>query len=175
VKKIVFLNGSGGVGKDEFVKIINNSNKFIDYRLSIRKRSTVDKVKLAAENLYWDGTKSETNRDFLSKLKLLSVAYLDHSFRYISNEINEFLTTKCNSYGNSILFVDSREPDELARFKDNFDCITVLITSNRVKHITTNMADANVYDFNYDYLIENNGSLQDLEDSASTFLSEIFK
>ena len=54
------------------------------------------------------------------------------------------------------------------------DCISLLITNPRVEQITTNMADANVQNFKYDYTIDNDGTIRELTVKALWFLDSIF-
>ena len=46
----------------------------------------------------------------------------------------------------------------------------MLIRNNRVNAVTTNPSDANVTEYGYDYIIDNNGTLQELQDSAELFV-----
>ena len=57
------------------------------------------------------------------------------------------------------MIIDIREPKEIERAKQVFGAKTVFIENNRVKQITSNMADAGVFDYTYDYTIQNNGTL----------------
>ena len=69
-KKIVIINGSGGVGKDAFVE-------FCGEFTCVKNISSVDKVKEAAKVLVnWDGTKDDKSRKLLVDLKRLSIEYM---------------------------------------------------------------------------------------------------
>lgn len=54
-----------------------------------------------------------------------------------------------------------REPEEIQRYVDYLDAITVLVDRNG--HIPNNHADQNVYDFDYDVIIHNDDTLEDLD------------
>jgi hypothetical protein len=71
------------------------------------------------------------------------------------------------------LFLDIREPNEIEIAKRAFNAETILIKRNSVKHITSNMADGNVYNYQYDHIIENNGSIDDLDMAAKIFVNSI--
>ena len=171
MKKIFILNGSGGVGKDTFVQCVK------DYTFRIKDKyvqhiSSVDKVKTAAKNIGWNGEKDEKGRKFLSDIKMALSDYDDSPFKYIENQVEFF---RMESYY-GVLFIDIREPEEIERAKKEFGAQTILITSNRVEQVTSNMADAGVHEYQYDIVIENNGTLEDLFDSAIKFSQEfIFK
>ena len=73
--------------------------------------------------------------------------------------------------GDWILFVDSREPAEIQRFKDEMNATTVLIRRPEVESIeTSNHADAEVFNFNYDLTIWNNSDIMNLENETEKFL-----
>ena len=76
---------------------------------------------------------------------------------------------------NATVFLHVREPDEIELYKNqinaNYDkVVTLLIRNNRVNAVTTNPSDANVTEYGYDYIIDNNGTLQELQDSAELFV-----
>lgn len=162
-KTIVIINGSGGVGKDTFVHLV-------DLIIPTILVSSVDKVKEAASILGWDGVKNESNRKFLSDLKLLSTDCNDHPYNYIKEKIAEF---KSKENKDCILFIMIREPEEIERIKKDFGAKSLLITNDRVKKIVSNMADANVDNVKYDYVINNNGTYNDLKKSARVFLCRL--
>jgi hypothetical protein len=71
------------------------------------------------------------------------------------------------------MFIHIREPKEIERVKTNFNCITLLIKNINVKDVKSNKADANVENYDYDYVIENNEDLKSLEAKAYNFVKEI--
>ena len=159
MKKIIIINGSGGGGKDSFVF-------FCQKYTNCKNISTVDKVKEAYELLGWDGEKTEEHRLNLSNMKDMSTKMFDHPYKYISKMINLFIE---NQY-DEILFIHSREPDEITRFVKDFGCITLLVKNPNVKKIESNHADAEVENYDYNYTILNDGTLQDLEITAKNFI-----
>ena len=159
MKKIVIINGSGGVGKDTFVDYVENV-------VPVLKVSSVDLVKEAAKTLGWDGGKSEKDRKFLSDLKILAGEYCDHSFDYMTYMHNLIFA----DMPSGILFLFIREPEEIERAKKEFNAVTVLVTNSNVESINSNTADANVSNFEYDYVINNSGSLDDLLNKTLVFV-----
>lgn len=150
-------------GKDTFAEILN---KFIP----TRKYSSIDKVKDIARECGWNGEKDEVSRKFLSDLKVLTSEYNDMPFNAIKNEVSKF-----NQDNNKqVLLIDIREPAEIHRAKNVFNAKTILIKNDRVKQINSNMADANVYNYDYDYVVENNGTLKDFRDNIELFCREVF-
>ena len=73
-----------------------------------------------------------------------------------------------------LFLVDSREPEEIEKFKKDLGAITVLVRrSDAEQQSTSNHADANVLEYKYDYEMNNNGTLNDLYDEAINFLNAI--
>lgn len=158
IKEIVIINGSGGCGKDTFCLMCN------DYA-PCKVVSTVDKVKEAYKILGWDGEKREDDRLGLSDLKEFSIIKFDHPYEYIKKQIEEFR----NDDTYEILFIHSREPEEIERFVKDFDCKTLLIKRSSVKKILSNHSDSDVENYDYDYVVDNSGTFEDLKGSAFTF------
>lgn len=169
-KQVYVINGSGGVGKDTFVMCVSEylNNLFKRFNTVINF-SSVDKVKQIAKEIGWDGGKTEKDRKFLSDLKILTSNYCDMPFKSMSNKVEYFLNDECTAY---MLFLHIREPDEIERAKKEFNAKTILIIRDAVKHITSNMADKNVFNYKYDIVINNDGNLEDFENKAKKFIEE---
>ena len=164
-KKIVIINGSGGVGKDAFVE-------FCGEFTCVKNISSVDKVKEAAKVLVnWDGTKDDKSRKLLVDLKRLSIEYNDYPAKYIEDQAKEFM----DNDEQQLMFVHIREIEEIKKIKNLLNASALLITSNRVAKITTNSSDANVEKYEYDYYIKNDGTLDDLKEQARQFVEDLTK
>lgn len=160
--KFVFvLNGAAGAGKDTFVLFLN----FLGVK--VQKESSIDKVKEVATLCGWDGSKTERNRKFLSDLKALTNSYNDMSFVDICKKVKEFTGNRTVN----VLCIDIREPDQIERAKKAFGAIPVLIESDRVDILTSNESDAHVLDYEYDYIVKNNGSVEDFLEETKKFVS----
>lgn len=171
-KQIFIINGSGGVGKDTFVTFVRDSliDNIAGYYM-LANYSSVRRVKEIMKDCGWDGiSKTEKDRKFMSDLKLLLTEYNDLPFKDMKNVANEFYDEVNKHY--KLLFFHIREPEEVARAAKEFNAKTILVKRDSVKHITSNMADENVYNFNYDIVIENNGTLEDLDKKARQFMSD---
>lgn len=163
------INGKPQSGKDTFVDTIINLMNSDD--LKAQKFSTVDSVKAAAIFLGWDGEKDAKGRNFLSDLKDLSTKYYD-------NPLIEVLGL-LYLYPETTFFLFIREPEEIEKLiksyeKGKFKTVCVvreIDNSNRI----TNHADQNVYDFEYDHIILNNGTLDDFKQSAENFYKTVIK
>jgi len=162
MKKIVVINGPGGSGKD----IV------IDYAMEILKEtlldrcSSVDQVKKLAKLFGWDGQKDDKSRKLLSDLKDMWTEYNDGPFKYIQSR---FESTDSN-----LLFVHVREPSEIEKIVKSYgDSVATLLIRRPDMENFNNHADIEVENYNYDYIIENNGSLDDLRGNVRIFLKDI--
>lgn len=163
-KKVFIINGSGGVGKDEFLKVLN---QFV----TVEHIYISTPAKQLAIIIGWNGSKTEKDRKFLSDLKELIDRYNDGNYTYVASTVAAFKSGFVFSKAKA-LFVDMREPKDIARGVADFGAQTVLVTNERVKPIDSNMADAGVFNYHYDYQIRNNGSLIDLQRLALKFAKE---
>ena len=169
-KQIFIINGSGGVGKDTFVELVSTElNDTLKKFHTVENFSSVDKVKEIAIEIGWDGKKREKDRKFLSDLKNLSSNYCDMPFQSMKNKVNEFIKNDENKF----LFLHIREPEEIIRAVKEFDAKTILVVRDTVKNITSNMADKNVFNYDYDYVIQNNGTITDLKQKAKELIDEV--
>lgn len=158
-KQVFIINGSGGCGKDTFVSLVDSNTP-----QTIINFSSVDRIKEIAADIGWQGGKTDRDRKFLSDLKLLCADYNDLPFRSMEEQVHKFKTSDA-----SMLFLHIREPDEIARAKEVFDAITILVKRDSIKHITTNPADGNVFDYEYDVIIDNDIDLLGLDSKAFSF------
>ncbi len=163
MKKVFILNGVGTSGKGTFAE-------FVGKYISTHKYSIVDLPKEAAKVLGWDGGKTEKDRKFLSDIMDLSTEYNDSPFRDVLSVVTDF---KNNLIEDELLFIDMRDPKDIARAVETFGAETILIRNPNVEKIQGNHADANVEDYEYDYIIENNGTLEQLDKMAKLFVREI--
>lgn len=169
-KQIFIINGSGGVGKDTFVELVAKSLYRL-YGYTLLNYSSIDCVKNIAKSIGWNGGKTEKDRKFLSDLKILMTEYNDAPFssmQYMANLFNQSGDIK-------ILFLHIREPKEIERAKQAFNAKTILVRRDSIPHITSNMADNGVFDYQYDIEINNDGDLNDLAKQAEKFTISCFE
>ena len=165
MKKIFIINGVGGSGKDTFEIYLN---KYI----STYKYSIVDICKKAARILGWSGSKGEKDRKFLSSIMDLSSEYNDMPFCEVAKLVNDF---KSNRIKSEVLLIDMRDPKDIERAVREFGATSVLIRNPRIKKIKSNHADANVEKYRYDYIINNNSTLKQLNKTAKHFVNTVIK
>lgn len=163
MKRIFILNGVGTSGKGTFVEY---AQKYI----SSFKYSIVDLPKEAALILGWDGGKTEKDRKFLSDIVDISSKYNDMPYKDVCSVVKDF---KNSLIEHEVLFIDMRDPKDIARAVEDFDAETILIRNPNVKKIESNHADRDVENYEYDYIIENDGTLEQLEEVVKIFIRDI--
>ena len=161
-KTKIIINGCGGVGKDTFVD-------YCRIFANVTNVSSVDKIKEAAKLLGWSDGKTEDDRKFLSDMKVLSTGYNNFPYEYLKQNIAKFMEDKSSN----VLFMHIREPEEIDKIKKEFGCITVLVQNINKRRIDSNMADANVCNYEYDYIINNDYDLNRLKEKAIHFICEV--
>lgn len=173
--KIIIMNGQGTSGKQSLVDFIKEFDKSSCGTDRILYTSIIDRVKAIALKCGWTGAKDLNDRKFLNELKTLLENYNDLPYSTIT-QIIRWNENSCDSNGipfHSYIFIDMREAKDIDRLKKDFpNCTTVLVTRGESKKFN-NPADDDVFNYNYDYVIENNGTLEDLRAAAETFWNEI--
>lgn len=138
--------------------------------------STITPIKELAKELGWDGTKDLKSRKFLSDLKDLLTEWNDYPFKYICEEVRR-IEGDWAEYGvkpsSIVIFIDCREPKEIKKLCDKLGAKSLLIRRASAENSeTSNHADEEVLNYNYDIVIENNGDLRDFAVEALKFTNK---
>ena len=167
--KVVIVNGFPGCGKTTFQRECEMARYDIGDGFCVSV-STVDFVKRVAHCAGWDMTKTPENRKFLSDLKQLLAEWNDGPYQEIVKAIKHYQESKYDW----ILFVDSREPAEFERFKKEFNATTVLVRrlGDEAQEIS-NDSDANVLNYEYDFVVRNYSDMENLRMEAYRFLARM--
>lgn len=172
--KIVVINGTGGSGKDTFVEFCCEyyGEEFFQHCMNI---STVDYVKEIAEYCGWKGEKDPASRRFLSQLKDALTEWKDIPFKSVQQGIAWF-KSNIEHLGekhmdNSVVFIHCREPKEIARLVEEYNAVTLLIRREAAENVKQiNHADNEVLNYEYTYVVDNNGTLAELKEKAFKFM-----
>lgn len=168
-KKVIIINGSGGVGKDTICDIVAN-------HYNVRNYSAIDPIKKIALENGWNGEKDDKARKLLSDLKSLFVEFNDLPFVYITGRYKEFSVDP----EAEILFLHIREGSEITKTVNGIralggDCTTLLIRGRADVKEWHNTSDAGVENYRYDHIYNNIGPLATLDhDFMDFFENEIF-
>lgn len=138
--------------------------------------STVDFVKEIAKKCGWDGTKDLKNRKFLSDLKDLLTNWNNVPFNKIIQQVKS-IEDEWKYYNidlnRTAIFIDCREPEEIKKLCTTLNAKSLLITREEAENNnTSNHADQNVLNYNYDIIIQNNGDLIEFARTAIYFVEE---
>lgn len=146
---VFIINGKPRSGKDSVCEL---TQEVVGGEFIVRNISTVDLVKDAAAALGWEGDKTEAWRSMLHEIKMLWSSKFDGPFSYIAEQVLHYDADPSDH----IVFVHSREPEEIARFKERFGsrCHTLLIRRKNSED-ADNPADMNVEKYEYDHVIYN--------------------
>lgn len=169
---VICVNGYPESGKTLFE---DYCCEFCDYSLKV---SSIDYVKEVAKILGWDGEKTPETRKFLSDLKqvLISAPWDDLPLKSINNVINRKVRELQGVKGDLFVFCDVREPEELEKMKRVFGSTNILINRGLAPGTyLSNSSDIQVLDYNYDYIIDNNGTKEELKESAELFINQIME
>ncbi|MGN0416514.1 hypothetical protein [Anaerostipes faecalis] len=166
---VVIINGVARSGKDTFCKMCC---EYVHTK-SISKIDTVTSImkKYFGIDLYKD--KTEKNRKIYADFDYAIDEILpDFWSKRVVEEVN--MAAKENV---DILFVHCRLPERIDAAKNSilkntkYECVTLLINNDNVKKLKSNIADASVFDYGYDFIIENNDGIDELKDRAKYFCS----
>ena len=160
--KLIVINGCANSGKDSF------ANFACESEYPVYNFSTVDFIKEKALEMGWDGAKDERGRRLLSDIKDALSLYDDIPFKKVLEKIKQVKEE------NAIIFVHSREPKDIAHWVEQTQAKTLFIrrpAAEDEEH--NNHADKEVFNYDYDYVYSNEGSLSDLKEEAIRFVNWI--
>ena len=164
MKKIYIVNGKPRAGKDTFAELLSKHCRVFKY-------SSVDKVKQIAAKCGWDGGKTDKDRKFLADLKRVTTEFNDMSYNDVAEKVAYFLKTDFFD----VMLIDIREPEEIERAIEGYGAEAIYINNVNVPMITSNESDANVNNFVYDYVIANDGTLDDFAETVKDFYNRIVR
>ncbi len=105
------------------------------------------------------------DRRFLSDLKDTLTRWKDIPYQKIKEALEAFrLEQEVDA-----VFVDCREPEEIKRFVNDYNAITILVQRGSAI-IYGNHADDNVNNYQYDIVIDNSRGLDELNQEAQLFV-----
>jgi hypothetical protein len=165
-KKVIIINGPGGVGKDFFVSLVKEFYETPEYR--IENVSSIDPVKRALRKHFgWDG--ETKNDEWRRKMVELHQKYISYNLPL------QYLIRRINQVEHGLIFLHIREPEEIQKIKERIsEAITTHMSRNQVITPDTT-ADKYTRNYDYDYYIRNNGDEIDLEILVEIFFENDLK
>lgn len=166
-KFALVINGKGGVGKDTLCEAAAK-------RFKVRNVSSITPIKEIAALCGWDGAKDDRSRKFLADMKKLCVDYNNYPTAWLRVQYEEFLASD-----DQIMFVHIREPEEIEKFvkATGGKAMTMLISggSRLEKSVYGNAADDNVENYEYDFIFENVGEIEEMREAFCCYLDHIIR
>lgn len=168
MKKLIIINGKGGVGKDTLIDYLIKTNEY-----KIINLSSITPIKEVAKQLGWKGDKDNKSRKFLSDLKKLSVKYNNYPVAYICNEYYKITDD------DAIVFAHIREPEEIKKcieILDGENVRTLLIRRYGISDtIIGNSSDDDVENYDYDAIFNNNCDIEFAGENFRGFIERMLK
>lgn len=177
---VVIINGNPRAGKDSFVDRCRRCVAMNEYAKCVNI-SSVDIHKSLLKEIGWDGeTKSNDVRNLLCEMKKFSIYHGDIPTKYMLNTIFRYLNN--NSDDDYLIFCHIREVEEikkLVRALNGLKCINISYSTLFIKrNINTNACcksdEVNYNDYKYDFVINNDGTLDDLHKKAEYFINYLY-
>ena len=169
--KILIINGLPRSGKDTFCETAYY-NRGLVYPIS-----TIDRIKQIALFAGWSGEKDAKGRKLLSDIKDALTLYNDLPRNYVLDYIRTKTDWLDNTFmvgsNDAIFLVQSREPEDIKRWKELNGAKSLYISREDVQQVWGNHADDNAADYGYDYYLTNNGTIFEWEQKTVEFIDKI--
>lgn len=167
--RVFCVNGQRESGKTTFEQFCFALNP-----IYVRSYSSIDFIKQIARGIGWDGTKGDKDRKFLGDLKQLLIEYNDLPFKDVNNYIVRQIQWAANrdlDFDKLIFFIDVREPEEIEKLRRAHKAQTILLKrGNNKESLSKGDNTEDILNYQYDYIIENSGNLEDLKRAAYEFM-----
>lgn len=164
--KIFIVNGVQCSGKTTFEKMVQEIAAAHHDKIEIL--STIDYVKDLAKTIGWNGEKTKESRRMLSDFKDMLTRWNDSPHQSVCNKINQMNDV-------AAVFIDSREPEDIKRFVEEYQALTVLVERGIGLMDYGNHADNGVENFDYDIYVNNSRGLTELLDEAAIFYETLIR
>lgn len=163
MKKAYIINGLPRSGKDTFAEFLGEYCK-------VKKISAIDPVVKIIKNAGLDvSNKTEADRTLMSELKESLDKWGNVSTKYIMTEFGRFLKSD-----NDVLLIDVRNPMQIQEIFNIIEVRSVFIYGGKKLDNPTAADDENVITaYNYDYYIDNTGTLKEYKNNVLDFYNSI--
>ena len=169
--RIFCINGQRGAGKTTFENYCFALNP-----LYVKIYSSIDKVKQIAKDCGWKGEKEDKDRIFLANLKQLLINYNDLPFNDVMNYIERmkrWVNSRDLDSNNLVFFIDVRESSEIQKFVERCGAETILVQRyDNIETLSIGDNTKDILNYNYNYIIYNDGTLEDLQQKAREFMKQ---
>lgn len=172
--RILIINGVARSGKNSFVKYLAQNFH------NVKSFSTIDRVKEIAQQMGYDPEyKTDEDRAFLCDLKNIWTFYNDGILKELAKEIDQVITDNLLNQTECVITIMCREPEEIETLIKYYGCrnaVSLIVRNDEAESdIPDNPADLNVFNYEYDIVINNNGSFEDLDMQAKETIDILYE
>ena len=165
--KVILLSGKARSGKGTAAEVILKEYTGIPFAFA-------DDIKKIAYNYFgWHGGKDELGRKLLQDIGTTGRNYNRNI--WVDKVVTKIQWWTWQSSDNQLAVVtDTRYPNEIQRVKHEFsDVVTIRITRDSVEKLKHTSETALDQWTDWDYLVENNGSLEEFQKKILEIMEEI--
>lgn len=178
---VVVVNGKPTVGKTTFQQLVKDR----PFGTCVHIKSSVDKIYEVYKQLGWDGNKDNEFRMNMHLLKQMYIKNCDGPLNDIVDYVVGIATCDTSECPH-IVFYDCREADEIKKTVDTMKGLGCIGVRVKTMYIDAGDKSASTYgnpsddmatqdSYEYDIIISNNGSVEDLRDIAGRFVPGIME
>ena len=174
--KIILISGKAQHGKDTFAELLKNKLQQQGYLIIVDRYAKY--IKGYLKDYYgWDGmSKDENVREKLQWIgterikedlnyKCFHAKRLSEDFQIVQDDFDYFLVPDTR-FTDEIYIMKAMFPKEVITVRVERNNITGGLTDEQLKHKSETALDS----FKFDWIIKNNGSLEDLEREVNIFI-----
>lgn len=176
--RVVIVNGPPRAGKDTFIAMLTEALQHC--RVPVGAFSSIDPVRNMLIRAGLD-VEAKTEADRLL-LATVGDAVERHSNWRTMKCVEAIYAFRAQHSRQGVFFLHVREATVIKTIRetcrmtvDGVGFSTVLLNSPRAEQVTSNAADAGVFDMVYDHVVFNNGSLERLRSTADDFAKLIME
>lgn len=162
---IFVLNGSPRSGKDTFCTLMEKYGVVKHYSYVDFTRTMLDKMRVDYRK------KTDKDRQLLETINNALETYDDIPMKDIGENVL-YAISKAD-FRNLFIFVDIRKPENIKRFLEKYPDAKTLYIDDGKELSNATESDHSVKDYDYDYYIMNDSSLDDLQKKVDSFVREI--
>lgn len=166
-KLLVIINGEAGSGKDTFIDFCRDYRNKVMNELPIYNYHRSDYAKRMLKRMGWNGKKTPEVRKLLADM-------VDFGESTGFNTLNLY-SSVINSEG--MIFYHIRDPRTIEKVENHYEGTATAVITMFIHRDTDKLEEDrwNKENYNYDFVIDNSKSLEDLRKIAEDFVNKTIK